>query len=349
MAINACVTGAIAAAVLAATANIAAAQDVAAFYRGKTLTVTIGAPPRSDDDIYARLVAKHLNGHIPGKPSVITVNMADDGGHRAAAFIATEAAKDGTAIAALPPEVITAPLWLGAANAPHDPGQFIYLGSAAAENTNCFVLAEGRVRSLRDAFAGEVTMGALRAGGHTRSGPLLLDAVLGTRFRPVATYAALEDILTAIEKTEAAGACGLTLSSVSTRHPDWLPRGVLHGLVQESVTGSALASRFGIPLALEFAHSGSDRQMLALAYADEAFARPYVLPPGTPPDRIAALRQAFLDTLHDNDFLADARKASIAVEAVSGQSVTASVARLYNAPPEALERVRAALAGGEGR
>jgi len=92
--------------------------------------------------------------------------------------------------------------------------------------------------------------------------------------------------------------------------------------------------------------SASDAEVLALAYAQQAFARPFMLPPQTPPARAAALRKAFLDALADSDLLADARASSLAIDPLSGAAVAAQVAKLYAAPAQIVDRVRAALSGG---
>lgn len=338
--------------VLLGAPELAAAQDAAGFYRGKTVNLTIGAAAGSDDDIYARLIAKYLGRHVAGNPAVVATNMpgsGGSGGHVAAAYIYSAAARDGTAIGAVPPETITAPLWFGPGKVGHDPTKFVYLGSASSESTDCFVRSDTPVMSLRDAVASEVVMGAMADGGPTRDGPALLNSMLGTKFHIVANFGGTADILVAIEKGEVAGACGLTFSSISTRHADWLPKGVLRGLVQESMTGSALAARMGIPLVTDFIRSAADREVLALAYAQQAFGRPYILPPETPPERVAVLRAALVNTLQDGDLKMDAKRALIQIDSRSGEDVEALVGRLYAAPPESIERVRTALAGAAAR
>ncbi len=333
----------------------AAAQDIGSFYAGKTITLTIGAARDSDEDIYARLFAKYLGRHLAGNPAVIAANLPASGGHVAAASIFSAAAKDGTAIGAVPADVIAAPLWLGPDKVAHDPMEFIYLGSAAPEGTDCFVRSDTPVMSLRDAFVDEVALGAAVDGGPTRDGPTLFNSLLGTKFRIVAHYGGTADILAAIEDGEVTGACGLAWTSVATRHPDWLPKGVLRGLVQESLTGADMANadmasadmatRVGIPLVTEFLQSGADREVLALAYAEHGFAHPYILPPGTPPERAAALRKAFMAAWQDAGLAAEAKQASLAVHPLAGEEVAALVDRLYAAPVESVERLRAALAG----
>jgi tripartite-type tricarboxylate transporter receptor subunit TctC len=330
--------------ILLGAGEVAAAQDAAEFYRGKTLNLTIGAAAGSDDDIYARLLAKYLSKHIAGNATVAVSAMPGSDGHVAAAYIYSSAAKDGTAIGAVSPEAIAEPLWFGPGKVRHDPTKFAYLGSASSESTECFVRSDTAVMSLRDALKDEVPMGAAVDGGPTRDGPILINAVLGTRFRVVPTYSGTADILAAIEKGEVSGACGLTWSSVSIRRPDWLAKGVLRALVQESIKGSAPATRLGVPLVVDFVRSAADREVLALVYAKQTFGRPYILPPGTPPERTAVLRKAFMDTLRDSDLVADAKRESIQINALPGEDVEALVRQLYATPPQIVDRVRAALA-----
>jgi tripartite-type tricarboxylate transporter receptor subunit TctC len=326
--------------------GIAAAQetqDIAEFYRGKTLSLVIAAAPDSEHDLYARLVARHLGRFVPGNPKIAASNMPGAGGHLAAAHLDASAAKDGTAIAALRPETITEPLWQGLGRVQHDPARFIYLGSAKSDTDNCFIHADRPIRSLRDALAGEVVLGATRESGPTRANPALLNNLLGSRFRLVATFAGTREILQAMERGDVAGVCGLGWSSMSAQQPDWIPKGVVRVLVQESVRGNALASKLGAPLAIDFARSGNDRELMALAYRQQDFALPYVLPAGTPAERAAALRQAFRKAFNDGALRAEAKARLLDLDPLSGEDVQALVEKLYATPPQLIERVRSAL------
>jgi tripartite-type tricarboxylate transporter receptor subunit TctC len=320
------------------------AQDVADFFRGKTISLIIASPSGSEYDNYARLIAKHLGAHIPGNPKVVSANMPGTSGHVAAAHIYNEAPKDGTVIGAILPETITEPLWVGMGKVQHDPQKFIYLASANSESYDCFVRSDTPIKTMRDALAREVVLGATADRGPTRDDPTLLNNLIGSRFRVEAKYREPRDILAAIEKSEVDGVCGMSFSSMSAQRPDWIPKGVVHILVQENIKGTALATKMGAPLATEYARSGADREVMALAYAQQAFGRPYILAPDTPADRVAALRKAFIDTLHDKQLLAEAHAALIEINPLSGEQVEALVGKLYDTPAPLVERVRDALA-----
>jgi hypothetical protein len=269
--------------------------------------------------------------------------MPGTSGHAAAAYIYNQAAKDGTAIGAVLPETITEPLWFGMGKVQHDPQKFIYLGSANSESYNCFLRSDAPIKTMHDALARDVALGATADRGPTRDGPALLNNLIGSRFRVAAKYRETRDILTAIEKSEVDGVCGMSFSSMTAQRPDWIPKGVVHILVQENIKGTPLATKMGAPLATQYAQSGADREVMALAYAQQAFGRPYILPPETPADRAAALRQAFLDTLRDKAMLAEARAARIEINPLSGADVEALVGTLYATPAPLVERVRDAL------
>ena len=152
------------------------------------------------------------------------------------------------------------------------------------------------------------------------------------------------EILRAIENSEVDGVCGMSFGSMEAQRPDWIAKGVVRILVQENVKGATLANKMGAPHATEFAQSGADREVMALAYAQQEFGRPYILPPDTPADRVSALRQAFMNALRDKQLLDEARTARLEVNPLSGEDVEALVAKLYATPAPLVERVRDALA-----
>jgi tripartite-type tricarboxylate transporter receptor subunit TctC len=334
----------VASAVMGCAVSPVWAQDDTDFFRGKTISLIVASPPGGEYDTYARLIAKHLGAHIPGNPKVVPTNMPGTSGHVAAARIYNDAPKDGTVIGAVLPETITEPLWFGMGKVQHDPQKFIYLASANSESYDCFVRSDTPIKTMRDALAREVVLGATADRGPTRDDPTLLNNLIGSRFRVEAKYREIRDIVAAIEKSEVDGVCGMSFSSMSAQRPDWIAKGVVHILVQENIKGTALATKMGAPLATAYAQSGADREVMALAYAQQAFGRPYILPPDTPADRVAALRKAFIDTLHDKQLLAEAHAARIEINPLSGEEVEALVGALYDAPAPLVERVRDALA-----
>ena len=318
-------------------------EPVAAFYTGKQVTIVIGSSVGGGYDTYARLIARYLGAHIPGHPTVVPVNMPGAGSNRAAYDVYAVAPKDGTTIGAIFSGAVVEPL-LGSHTVQHDPTKFIYLGSANDDVFTCFVRAGARAKSFKDAFTMPITLAASQAGGSTVDFPTLADHILGTKFKVVSGYSGTHEMTLAVERGEVDGICGLSWPSLLAQHPDWASNCKVRVLVQEAIKGHPDLDKIGVPLALDFAKTPVDRAVLELVYTQEIFGRPYVLPPGVPADRVAALRQAFMDALHDKDLQAEAAKMRLDVKPVSGEDIQALVAKMYGAPKPVIERARRALA-----
>ncbi len=336
----------LAGALLLALAGAAAAQSddaVAKFYAGKQLNLYIGSTPGGGYDSYARLLARHWGEHIPGHPSIVPVNMPGAGSNKLATFIYSVAPKDGTAVGEIFPGAVLEPL-IGDKPVPHDPQKLVYIGSANNEVFLCFVRSDSAVKSFKDAFTTPIKMAASAAGGSTRDFPLMLDRVLGTKFDVVAGYPGSREMMLAIEQGEVAGACGIGVSSLAEAEPDWIPTGKVIVLAQEALKPDPSMTERHVPLTREFAKTDDERQVLSLMYSQEVFGRPFVAPPGTPGDRVAALRASFLATLKDPATLADAKQVRLPVDPIEGTEVQALVEKVYATPPAIVARLKAAIA-----
>jgi len=327
----------------AAGAQAASSDDVARFYAGKQVSLYIGSTPGGGYDSYARLIARHLGDHLPGAPSIVPVNMPGAGGNKVAYYIYAVAPKDGTAIGAIFPGGVMEPL-IGDKPVQHDPTKLVYLGSANTEVFVCYVRADAPVKSFKDALATEVSMAPSAEGGSTRDFPLMLDHVLGAKFKIVVGYPGSREMMLAIEQGEVAGQCGISISSLATAMPDWIPSGKVRVLAQEGSKLDPALAKLGVPLTIDFARTDDERQVLELMYSQGVFGRPYVVPPGVPPERVAALRQAFIETLRDRATLEDAKRMRLAVDPVAGEEVQTLVAKVFATPPQIVKRLKDAIA-----
>mgnify|MGYP003343839923 FL=1 len=233
---------------------------------------------------------------------------------------------------------------LGEAPVTHDPSKFNYLGNANTDSYICFVRSDAPVKTFEDALNKELIIGASGEGATTRDLPAVMNGVLGTRFKIVTGYPGSREITLAVERGEVQGACGIGWTGIVNFHPEWFARGTVKGIAQLSVSGHPEMSRQGIPLAASFARTDEDRQVLELIFSQGAFGRPFVLPPGVPADRTAALRKGFMQALRDKALLTEAEKMKLDVEPTSGEEMQALVARLYATPQRVIERARTALA-----
>jgi tripartite-type tricarboxylate transporter receptor subunit TctC len=321
----------------------AGARDAASFYRGRQVSMFIGSPAGGGYDIYGRLLARHFGKHISGEPTIVPINMPGAASNAAAAHVYNIALKDGSALGAIFPGAVMDPLLNPKARPKHDASKFVYLGSAATDVFLCMVRADAPVKTFADTMTTEIILGASQAGGPTRDSATLLNALLGTKFRVVGGYPGTREILLALERGEVQGVCGMSWPSFSAQHPDWVKRGVVRLLVQGHDKGHPEINAMGVPLAVDFAKTPEDRQVMEFVYSQQTFGRPYVLPPGTPPDRVAVLRKAFLDALADPDLLAEAKRMGIDVEPIAGETLQSLVAKLYVTPTDVVERTREML------
>jgi tripartite-type tricarboxylate transporter receptor subunit TctC len=335
---------AIAAGALAAVVagGAAQAQDaVAQFYRGKQINLFIGSTAGGGYDAYARLLARKFSSYIPGNPAIIPQNMPGAGSNKAAGYVYAVAPKDGTAIGAIFSGAILQPLFGDPLQ--HDPSKLIYLGNANIEVFLCMARQDAPVKTFKDAFDQELIIGATNEGGSTRDFPAMLNNLLGARFRIVSGYPGSNEIMLALERKEVQGVCGVGWSSVAQQRARLLDSGLATVIAQLATTGHRDLDRMGVPLAIDFSKTADDRKVMELIYSQLLFGRPFILPPGVPADRVAALRKAFMDTFRDKEIVAEAAKMKLDVDALSGEAVQAEVTKAYAMPPNIVERARQVL------
>jgi tripartite-type tricarboxylate transporter receptor subunit TctC len=322
----------------------ASAQDVASFFSGKTVTVNIGSSTGGGLDTYGRLVARHLGKHIPGNPTVIAANVPGAGGNIVAGRLYNVAAKDGTQIAVTFPSVLVEPLLSETGRKDFDANKFNYIGNAHAEVLVCVMRNDAPVRTPEDLLSQEVLIGATAPGSTTADFPAMTNGILGTKMKVIGGYKGSREVTLAVEKGEVQGICGLGWSTVKVQNPDVLTgKSYARVFAQEDMDGHRELNTTGVPLMITLAKTEEDRQAMQMFYAQNAFARPFILPPGVPADRVAILRKAFEVTMKDPELLAEAEKMRIDVDASTGEEVQALVAKMYETPPQVIERVKKAI------
>ena len=331
----------VALAALAAAGPARAQDSVAQFYKGKQINLYVGSSAGGGYDTYARLLARRLGNYIPGTPTVVPQNMPGAGSNKLASYIYAVAPKDGTAIGAIFSGAILQPL-LGDP-VQHDPSKFIYLGNANNEVFLCLARTDAPVQTFKDALRAELIVGATNEGGSSRDFTAMLDNLLGAKLRIVTGYPGSNEILLALERNEVQGVCGLGWSSIAPQRARLLDSGLARVLVQLATTGHPELSRMGVPLAIDFTRTEDDRKVMELVYSQLIFGRPFILPPGVPPERVAALRRAFMAALQNKDAVAEARGMQLDLDPLSGEAVQAEVAKAYGTPARIIERARQSL------
>jgi tripartite-type tricarboxylate transporter receptor subunit TctC len=314
------------------------------FFKGKTITIAVGAPPGGTLDPYARLMQKFLGARIPGNPTIVVTNVPGASSNVLARQIYATAPKDGTMIGAVFHGVAVEPLIGQGDQRGFDPGKFAWLGSSHPEIAACAVRADLEVKTPADFLTREVVLGATSPGSPPFDLPTLANRILGTKFRMVTGYGGGQAMMLALERREVDGLC-IAWSTIKTHLPEIL-RGKAHARVvaQSEMEGAPEFIEAGVATLASLAKTPEDREALALFYGPNAFGGPFILPPGTPQERIALLRRAFNDVFADKEAAAEAQRLNIDWAPLSGEEVQRRVEAIYAAAPQAIARVKAALA-----
>jgi tripartite-type tricarboxylate transporter receptor subunit TctC len=303
----------------------------------KPITIYVAGTAGGGIDLYGRIVGKHLGRHIAGNPPVNVQVMPGAGGIRAANFLAQQAPKDGTAMTTFAGGPILEPL-IGARDPGYDMSQFTWIGAVTKDVSVCVAWAKSPFKTIDDAKKEQMVLAGTGAGSETDTWPPILNDLLGTKFKIVTGYLGSQETILAIERGEVHGRCGLSLSSLKTAKPDWLPEKKVNVLVQIALEKSAELP--DVPLIFDLVTRNEDKQLLELMVGPTAMARPFVAPPGLPADKAALLRRAFDATMTDPAFLADAAKIQADVQPTTGEDVQKLVARIYQTPKPVIERVK---------
>jgi tripartite-type tricarboxylate transporter receptor subunit TctC len=325
---------------LAAAVPALAQQDVAEFYKGKTLRIIVGVGVGSGYDLNARVLARTLPAHIPGNPNVIVQNQPGAGSLAMTNALYNTGPFDGTVIGASFNGMPTTPM-LQPAGARFDPVRLIWLGSTNRETQVTYVWHTAPVRKLDDLFTTELIVGAQAPGSTQYDFPILLNHLFGTRFKVVTGYESTPKIHLAMESGEVQGNGATNWSTVKALNSNWLEEKKIRLIVQWGLNKHPDLP--DVPLIMELAKTTSDRQALELALARLEFGRPFFLPPNVPPERVEALRRAFDATMKDPAFLTDAEKSKIEIDPLTGPQVAALVEQVSRTPAETVARVRAAM------
>src|SRR5687767_12460592 len=306
--------------------SIAAAQSVADFYRGKSVDLYIGYSVGGAYDLYARFLARHMGKHIPGNPTVVPKNMEGAGSLRLANWLYNVGPKDGTVFGIIGRGTGFDPL-LGNKSAQFDATKYGWIGSANNEVSICVAWHTSGITKFDDLLSREMIVGGTSASADTDQFPKIANGALGTKMRIITGYPGGNEIGLAMERGEVQGRCGWSWSSVKSTHQKWYDEKKFTILVQLALEKHPELPN--IPLIVDLAKTEEQRQILRLIFARQVMGRPFVAPPNLPRDRADALRKAFMDTMQDKDFLADAEKAQLEITPVHGAEIEKPVKEIY--------------------
>ncbi|MBX9738979.1 MAG: hypothetical protein K2X62_02855 [Beijerinckiaceae bacterium] len=318
----------------ALAASGALAQDV---YPAKSIEMIVANTVGGGYDQYARVVARHMGKHISGKPSIIVRNMPGAGGARAANYLANVAARDGSVIALFTREVALAPLLAPSPTAyQFKAEEFGWIGSPQQDLGLMIVSAKAPATTLEAMKTRQVVMSGTGPGSGPSMFPLMLNEVLGTRFKVVPGYPGSQEALLAVENGEVDGhVSGGSSAAFRGRINPLVAQGQMHVLLQLGMTKDPA---YPAPLVLDLVTDGRDRQLLELAFTPQYLGRPLAAPPGLPAAVLQTLRTAFDATMKDPDFLAEAQAQQLDLNPVTGQEIADILRRVYQLPDDLIQR-----------
>src|ERR1700683_1187957 len=329
------------AAMLAAVAAPAHAQDVASFYHGKQITLVIGLGPGGGYDLYARVLGRFIGAHIPGNPTIVPQNMPGAGSRSAANWLYKVAPQDGTFIACLGQGTPTDQA-LGQPGVQFDAGKFNWIGNLSLVNNFLFVSAASGVSTCPQAKTKQLAIGATGASSPSVLYPQVSNNLLGSKFKIIAGYPGGGDINIAVERHELDGRGSDSWASMKTTHPDWLRDHTINILFQ--VGPRREPDLPDVPLWTDLAENNDQREVLALLSGEVSVGRPILTAPNVPAERVKALRQAFADTLRDPQFIEAAKQANMDMNPMQGEELQQVVEKIVTSPPRILALVKDAIA-----
>ena len=319
------------------TTSIAQADAVSDFFRAKSINLIVSSSVGGGHDILARAVSKHLPRHIPGNPQIVVRNVPGAGGLVAANQLYNVSPRDGLTIGQLQNTLPFEPLF-GNKEALYDSTKFLWLGTQAYETAILTVWKTVSVSSVADTLVKELTVGTSGINSMPSFNTRLLAETLGMKLRIIPGYPGQSEVFLAMENREV-DAFPTYYSSLMGARPEWMANGTVKVLVQFGPEREPAMP--DVPFAGDLVTDQARKLLLRAGTAPQALGRPFLLPPGVPADRVAALRKAFSETFADPDYLLEARKLALTInKSSSGEDMQKIIEEVWRMPDEARAQLR---------
>jgi tripartite-type tricarboxylate transporter receptor subunit TctC len=317
-----------------AAAQTGDARGVEAFYKGRTVDMVVGSDAATEYTRDARLLIAHMTKYIPGKPTVVVKNMPGASSIKAANYLYHIAPKDGSVMAILNKGV---PMYEATKlqGVDYKSVEYGWIGSMSKTNSVVVTWKTSEVRTIADAQRVESKIGAIGLSGTMAGYPFLMNATLGTKFKIIAGYTGSAAVNLAMERGEVDGRGTYSWDFFKSDNQDWRASPKYNLLVQIGLEKEPDLP--DVPLLTELARDDTQRAVFELISIDSMIARPVLLPPNVPTDRLAALRAAFDKAMADPELLRDAAKMQSTIAPVPGAEVAALVGRIVDVPPEVVD------------
>jgi tripartite-type tricarboxylate transporter receptor subunit TctC len=318
-------------------ANAASADAISDFYSGRTVSIVIGSDPGGTYDLYGRTLARHLGKHIPGKPTVIAQNYSGAGSYLAARRVVSVAAQDGLTIGALGAALPYQPIYDPKAP-PLDVAKINWLGSTSAFHMFMLVRGDSPVRTVADLRNHETIQSTIAPGQSNAIIVAVTRETFGARIKGISGHKSMTDAMLALQRNEINGYPSLPEEALRRAYTKQLADGDIRLVLQFGP--EPLKAYPDVPWAQALAANEDDRNLIELATGFLNTGYVYMMGPDVPRMRVAAMRKAFMDALKDPDLLADARKQTLNIAPIDGETIANMLAKAYALPPSVVERMR---------
>jgi tripartite-type tricarboxylate transporter receptor subunit TctC len=307
------------------------------FYKNKTIRLIVGTEPGGGFDTYSRAIARHISKYIPGTPTIVVENMPGAAHLISANYIYKIAKPDGLTIGNFTGTLLLGQV-LGRPGVEFDARRFEYIGAPSRDISTCALAKRSGIGSLQEWISSKrvVKLGGIGPGDFTYETPKILEFALNFPVQVVAGYKGTAPIRLAVEGGEVDGVC-MDWNSIKATWRKALDSGDVKVVVQ--ITPRVHPEMSDVPLASDFAKTAEGRKLIQIGVYDRGtIFRPYVVPPGVPPERLQVLRRAFAETLRDSEFLADAKKSNLVIDPVLGSEIEKIVLDLFKLEPETINK-----------
>ena len=325
-------------ALLAVSGPARAADAVADFYKNKTVSIYVGVGAGGLYSTFAQTLARYMVKHVPGNPKIIVEHQLGAGGMVALNNVYNALPKDGT-ILMTPLSQTTKRVVLGDPAPKYDPKKWNWLGGWGEAVVTCTVLATAPALTVEQAKQKEDVIGAFDAGSLTYTYPLAMNNLIGTKFKMVQGYPGGNQVRIAMERGEVHGLCA-QYDGWKTTRPHWVSEGKLAHLVQ--FASKPHPDLPNVPLLSSFAKSDEERRIMKfIEWGIED--RAMVMAPGVPEERVKAMEKAYMDTLKDPEFLAEATRQKFEIEPITGQEIRDFVDEIMALKPETVDKIKKSM------
>jgi hypothetical protein len=265
--------------------------------------------------------------------------MPGAGGNKAMNFLFNATRDDGTFLGVHLQDVIFSAR-IGVKAVKYDPAKAHFLGGADVTRTTVTVMKASGVKSIADAKSREVLMAASGKSAQPYMIPIILNQLLGTKFRVVTGYRGINGMHLAMERGEVHGRAS-SWQSITSSKKAWIEKDLITNIL--TIAMDREPDLPNVPALSEMVSKPEDVALIRLLGGSSVHGRAWIAYGGIPQDRLAALRAAYTATMADPAFKADAAKRGLELRPVGWQAQETRKQEMLSTPPATVARLKSIL------